>query len=153
MCCKVRTVNGSIHPITDEGRRVSDAHDLARSNDGVGRFLAIRLEDGRAEGDPIDIYDTRADLYRHWDDPHHAPLCVNPTPMPPAEGTHWLEMQRRLAAAGFKMTDPGTPQPIPAMRPKPPAGLHVGGGLVLPAGFAKHLTPHMDLLKGRRRGR
>jgi hypothetical protein len=142
-------MDGSIHPITDEGRRTSEAHNAARLAGGAGRFIAIRLSDGKAEGDPLDIYDTFSDLARHWDDKFHAPLCVSQVPMPPAEGTHWLNMMRRLAEGGFKLTDPNTPTPIPRLGPAPtgPSGggspLQVGGGLVLPPGLADLVRPHL----------
>jgi len=138
-------MSGSIHEITDDGRRVAEAHELARGQDAAGRFIAIRLDTGKAERPGnLEIFDTFADLARHYDDKFHAPLCVHVHQMPPAEGTAWLAMQRKVAAGGFKLTDPLTPRPVPAMRPAPaPSSMSVGGGLVLPEGFAKLLKPHL----------
>lgn len=153
-------MTGSIHPISDEGRRISEAHDNARALGGVGRWLSIRLADGKAEGDPLDIYDSFADAARHWDDYTHAFLCVNHMQMPPAEGTHWLGLQRRLASSGFKLTDPGTPQAIPPLMP-PAQHQQAGpsmtvGGIALDPAFAALLKPHlvpMNRAERRRRAR
>ncbi len=152
-----RVESGSIHPITDEGRRVAETHEAARIQGAAGRFVAIRLADGRGEGDPLDIYDTFRDLARHIDDDAHAPLCINPVQMPPAEGTHWLGLQRRLAAQGWKLTDPDTPRPTPNLAPAPPRQqdrrglMRVAGGLVLPSRFADVVRPHLVPLNRKER--
>ena len=148
-------MEGSIHPITDEGRRLAEAHELVRGQGGEGRFICVRLSDGRAEGDPIDVFDTFADLARHWDDAHHAPLCVSPGPMPPAEGTAWLTMMRRLADQGWKLTDPDTPRAVPSLAPPASPRPAAGGALRIPEGprldprFARLIVPHLVPLDGK----
>lgn len=105
-------------PITDEGRRLSDAVDLARLTGGAGRWIAARLSDGGTDGQ---VYDTRADAVRHQlHEEQCAYLLVPPAPMPPAEATAWLALHRRMYAAGYKLSDPagGTaPLPLAAYAP------------------------------------
>lgn len=95
---------GTAHPITDRGRRLSEAVETARQRGGVGRFIAARLSDGRTDGQ---IYDTRDDAVRHQ---LHATQCaylvVPPGPMPPAEATAWLRLHERLYDAGVDLQDP-----------------------------------------------
>ncbi len=124
---------GTQHPITDQGRRMSEAYALALSQGGVGRWLAVRLDSGEAlgpKGRP-DIFDSRADAVRHAPESAHAFVCIAPLPMPPAEATAWIALHRKTWANGFRFTDPGGTVPIPdlgpmATMPKPgprPSGL------------------------------
>lgn len=125
---------GGQHVITDEGRRVSEAHNRARvmiGGETGHRFIAIRLSDGQAEGDPLDVFDTFADATRHFPD-HHAYLSINLYPMPPAEGTYWLALQRRLHASGFKLTDPVAPREVPSLGPGPSLPRPRPGRLIIP---------------------
>lgn len=91
-------------PITDAGRRLSDAVQLALAVGGRGRWVAGRLSDGGTDGN---VYDTRADAIRHQ---LHEDQCayvqIPPTGMPPAEATAYLEFQRRRVDAGMRMVDP-----------------------------------------------
>jgi hypothetical protein len=110
---------GTQHPITDPGRRMSEDYALALSQGGVGRWLAFRLDTGKAigpKGRP-DIFDTRADAVRHAPEGAHAFVCIAPLPMPPAEATAWIELHRKTWAEGFRFTDPGATMPIPALGP------------------------------------
>lgn len=93
------------HVTTDEGRRLSAAHEHARAAGGTGRFLSFRLSDGGTDGA---VYDT-------WDDARrfgalHADQCgillVQPGQMPPAEASAWLHLHRRMRDAGLDLTDP-----------------------------------------------
>lgn len=100
--------------ISDAGRRMSDAHDLARVAGGAGRWLAIRLDDGRAHGDGA-IYDTQADAVRHVGavfDELYGYCKIQPGPMPPAHATRLLELWREVTRAGFRLSDPDGPAPV-----------------------------------------
>jgi hypothetical protein len=89
--------------ITDAGRRMSDAHELARAAGGSGRFIAVRLHDGFCDGT---IYDERDDAVRHKGAFRelYAYVRVQPGQMPPAEATAWIELHRRAAEAGMPLT-------------------------------------------------
>lgn len=100
--------------ITDAGRRVSEAVNLARVAGGAGRWIALRLDDGHAH-DNGQIYDSRRDairmvgqafesLYTYIKIPHG--------PMPPAEATRWLELNREFKRAGLSLSDPDGPSPM-----------------------------------------
>ena len=131
---------GTQHPITDAGRRLSEAVSSARQKGGEGRWIAAALADGSWNGD---IYDTRADAVRHNDESRHAFLMVPPMPMPPAEGTAWIELHRKTWDAGFRFTDPAGPvQPIPDLGPRAtaPRPGRRPSGLIIP-----------DSRRGRRR--
>lgn len=100
--------------ITDAGRRMADAHELARLAGGQGRWLAVRLDDGRAHGDGT-IYDTQADAVRHVGtsfDELYGYVKIAPGPMPPAHATRLLELFSEFKRAGFRLTDPDGPAPI-----------------------------------------
>lgn len=100
--------------ISDAGRRMSEAHELARLAGGEGRWLAIRLDDGRAHGDGT-IYDTQADAVRHVGttfDELYGYVTIAPGQMPPAHATRLLELWREFKRAGFRLSDPAGPSPI-----------------------------------------
>lgn len=102
-------------PVTDEGRRLSDAVTLALSVGGVGCWVAARLSDGGTDGN---VYDTRADAIRHQ--LHEDQCCyliIPPTGMPPAEASAYIAFNRRRVAAGMKMVDPEQQAPMPLMMP------------------------------------
>jgi hypothetical protein len=122
---------GTIHPITDPGRRLSEAVDRARQTGGAGRFIAVSMADGDWSGD---VYDTKADAIRHTDESLYCYLMVPLMPMPPAEATAWIALHRKLLEQGWKMTDPGAPVPIPSLAPPlPPVRPGVRpSGLVIP---------------------
>lgn len=126
---------GTQHPITDPGRRLSEAVSAARQQGGAGRWIAVTLAEGKWNQE---IYDSREDAVRHNDEARHALLMVPPMPMPPAEATAWIDLQRRVWESGFRFTNPGEAMPIPdlgptATAPKPgrrPSGLIVPSGTV-----------------------
>lgn len=129
----------SQHPISEAGRHLSDAVREAHTRGGEGRWIAARLEDGRTDGV---LYDTKADAVRltgnRGDD--HAYLRVPPGQMPPAEATGWLDLHRRMYAAGMDLRDPDRDviMPVgPLPRRSPGAGLLLPdrpdvGGLIVP---------------------
>lgn len=109
----VQTVSGM--PVTDEGRRLSDAVQLAVALGGAGRWVAARLSDGGTDGN---IYDTRTDAVRHQ--LHEDQCCyvlIPPTGMPPVEASGFIEFNRRRVAAGMKMVDPEQQAPMPLIMP------------------------------------
>lgn len=123
---------GTQHPITDPGRRLSEAVAEARAQGGEGRWMAVTLAEGRWNRD---IYDSRADAVRHNNEGEHAFLLIPLMPMPPAEATAWIELHRKAWQGGFRFTDPGEPTPIPDLAPmvdRPPAPGRRGSGLVIP---------------------
>lgn len=100
-------------PVTDDGRRLSDAVTLAILAGGRGAWIAARLSDGGTDGQ---IYDTRTDAIRHQ---LHEDQCAYirvplAGDMPPIEATAYLDFNRRRLAAGFRMVDPeqGSVAPI-----------------------------------------
>lgn len=100
--------------ISDAGRRMSEAHDLARMAGGQGRWLAIRLDDGRPHGNGA-IYDTQEDAVRLVGmafDELYGYIVIQPGPMPPAHATRMLELWREFKRAGFRLSDPNGPRPI-----------------------------------------
>jgi hypothetical protein len=89
--------------ITDAGRRMSDAHEMARVAGGVGRYIAVRLDDGYCDHT---VYDDRDDAIRAKGAFRelYAYVKVHPGPMPPAEATAWIALHRRAADAGMPLT-------------------------------------------------
>lgn len=128
---------GTQHPITDAGRRMSEAYRAAVASGGQGRWLAVKLADGRPVGvseTRPDVFDTRADAVRHAPEDAHAFVQIGPMAMPPAEATAWIDLHRRTWQAGFRFTDPGSPTPIPDLGPmatQPRPGVRPSG-LVIP---------------------
>jgi len=119
----------SQHPITDAGRRLSDAVRDAHTRKGIGRWIAARC-DGRTDGV---LYDTRDDAVRITGNrpDAHAYLMVPPHQMPPAEATGWLDLHKRMHAAGVDLKDPNRQGRMPlAPRVNNPRPAH--SGLVVP---------------------
>lgn len=90
--------------VKEDGRRLSDAVNLAVLLGGAGRWIAGRLSDGSTDGL---IYDSKADAIRHQ---LHENQCayvkVPPGGMPPLEATRYLQIHRELYAAGARLADP-----------------------------------------------
>lgn len=100
--------------ITDAGRRMSEAVNLARLAGGRGRWLAIRIDDGHAH-DNGQIYDTRRDAIRlvgNAFESLYSYVKIPPGPMPPAEATRWLQLHEELRRAGLRLSDPDGPTPM-----------------------------------------
>ena len=122
---------GTQHPITDQGRRLADAVSAARQQGGAGRWIGVTMAEGDWNGD---IYDTRADAARHLDESRHAILMVPLMPMPPAEATAWIDLQRRVWEGGFRFTNPDAAEPVPDLGPMataPRPGVRPSG-LIIP---------------------
>lgn len=103
-------------PVSDDGKRLSDAVAVAIAAGGRGRWIAARLSDGGTDGN---VYDTRGDAIRHQ--LHEEQCCYVLIPpmgqMPPHEATAFLEFHRRRVKAGFSMVDPEQQAPMPLIAP------------------------------------
>lgn len=103
-------------PVTDEGKRLSEAVTLAILSGGRGRWIAARLSDGGTDGN---VYDTREDAIRHQ--LHEDQCCYVKVPpageMPPLEATGYIEFNRRRVKAGMRMVDPEAAAPMPLALP------------------------------------
>lgn len=132
----------SQYTVTDDGRRLSDAHEAARVAGGVSRWLAVRLSDGGTDGQ---VYDERPDAVKYGGD-HCFYVQVQPGPMPPADGSGLLELHRRAKAAGFDFTDPAQTPMRPTSGPLPDT---IAARMSM-RGF--QLPPHYQQIRRRRRG-
>jgi hypothetical protein len=88
----------------DIGKRASDVITLHVIGGNIGKWVALRLEDGSSDGIP---YDTRRDAIRHQ---LHEQLCcyvkVPPDGMPSSDALRFILMNRALYAKGFRLADP-----------------------------------------------
>lgn len=103
-------------PVSDDGKRLSEAVKVAIAAGGRERWLAVRLSDGGTDGN---IYDTRKDAVRHQ---LHESQCfymlIPPGgDMPAHEATAFIEFHRRREAAGMSMVDPEAQAPMPLIAP------------------------------------
>jgi hypothetical protein len=92
---------------SDAARHCADAVNLHVSVDpyGVtGKWVAVRLEDGRSDGV---LYDTKAAAVRHQlHETMCAYVCVPPVGMPLADAEIYLAQTRAMYDAGVKLSDP-----------------------------------------------
>jgi len=97
--------------LDDLGRRASENVNLHVLGGNVGKWVALRLSDGSSDGIP---YDTRSDAIHHQ---LHEQLCcyvrVPQEGMPPEHARRFIELNRALYAAGYRLADPDMPgEPI-----------------------------------------
>lgn len=100
-------------PVTDEGRRVSAAVQLAIAEGCAGRWMAFRLSDGGTDGNR---YATRVEaIHYQLHESQCAYLRVPYDNCTPEEATSYLGMVRRLYDAGLRLTDPEAQrrEPVP----------------------------------------
>jgi hypothetical protein len=95
----------------DIGRRVSDAMHLHILAGSVGEWMAVRLSDGSSDGI---AYPSRADAIEHQ---IHEQLCaylrVTPDGIQPTDAVRFIELNRALYDAGYRLADPDMPgEPI-----------------------------------------
>lgn len=104
-------VKNFLRPITDRGRRLSEAVTLAGLAGGRGKWIAARLSDGRTDGN---VYDTRADAIRHQlHETQCAYVMVPPDgAMPEADATAFLEVNEKAYDAGYRLSDPSGAAPM-----------------------------------------
>ena len=88
----------------DAGRHCADAVNLALLLGGLGKWIAVRLSDGKTDGK---IYDTKPDAIRHQ---LHEFQCayvkVPPGGMDIEHGARYLEVNRKLYDKGLRIADP-----------------------------------------------
>jgi hypothetical protein len=95
----------------DIGRRASDIIHLHILAGRVGEWVALRLIDGSSDGQ---TYPDRATAIRHQ---VHEQLCcymrVTPDGIRPVDAYRFIELNRALYDAGFRLADPDMPgEPI-----------------------------------------
>lgn len=97
--------------IRDIGRRASEAVNLHVIGGNVGRWVALRLEDGSSDGIP---YDSRRDAIAHQlHEQQCAYIRVTPDGITPADAARFIALNRSLYSAGFRLADPDMPgEPI-----------------------------------------
>lgn len=105
----------SQYEVTDDGRRLADAHEVARLAGGTGRWIAARLSDGGTAGE---VFDRRDQAVRHHSTDHMY-VQIQPGPMPPQEATALIDVHRRALAAGWDFTDPNQQPQAPLSGPLP----------------------------------
>lgn len=91
----------------DSARRASDAvnfHLLAIGHAAIGKWVAIRLQDGSSDGV---LYDKRAEAIKHQlHETTCAYVCIPPNGMPPEDAMVYLREMRRLYDRGYRLADP-----------------------------------------------
>jgi hypothetical protein len=95
----------------DIGKRASSAINIHVIGGNVGKWVALRLEDGSSDGIP---YDTRRDAIVHQ--LHEQQCCyikVTPDGITPPDALRFILLNRALYSAGFRIADPDMPgEPI-----------------------------------------
>ncbi len=98
---------GYLRPVTEKGKRLSEAVTIAILSGGRGRWIAARLSDGKTDGK---IYDRKSDAVRHQ--LHETQCAYVQVPMvgdmPENEASQFLEVAERLYRAGYRLSDPDT---------------------------------------------
>lgn len=103
------------HLVSDEGKRMAAAHELARAVGGVRRWIAVRLSDGGTDGA---VYDTRADAVAHQLHERQCYYChVQPGTMTAREATAIIAAVRQIYATGkVDLSSPETPRVVMPVR-------------------------------------
>lgn len=88
----------------DAGRHCSDAVNLALELGGMGKWIAVRLSDGKTDGN---IYDTKLQAIGHQlHEFQCAYIKIPPGGMVPEHGARFLEVNRKLYDKGMRIADP-----------------------------------------------
>jgi hypothetical protein len=96
--------------IDDAAKRVSDAVNLAVFGEGVGKWMAFGLSDGRTDNV---LYDSRYDAVDHQlSAAYYLYVRVAPGGMQPREASALLGYWRQLHDAGGRFHDPGFAMPL-----------------------------------------
>lgn len=106
--------------LRDAAKRASEAYNLHRVADphgSVGKWLAIRLQDGSCDGT---LYDSKLDAVTHvLDERFYAFVKIGPWPFTEQEAAIFLNTNRKLYERGAHMADPdhksGGPDFIPRL--------------------------------------
>jgi hypothetical protein len=87
--------------------RCSDAvnvHILGQGDGVYGKWVAVKLEDGRSDGV---LYDRKRDAVRHQlHETQCAYICIPPGGMTPRQAENFLRFQRALYDMGCRIADP-----------------------------------------------
>ena len=95
---------------SDAAKRCADNVTLAAIAGMTGRWIAVRLSDG---GYDNAIYDTRADAVRHQlHETQCAYIQVQPGAITAKEAEAFLDYNRAVYDAGFRMPDPEFSMPL-----------------------------------------
>lgn len=98
---------------SDAARHCSDAvnlHIAAQGLEAAGKWVAIRMEDGKSDGN---LYDTKQDAIRHQ--LHEQQCCylvIPPTGMNPKQAENFLKFNRALYDNGMRIIDPDSDSSI-----------------------------------------
>ena len=90
--------------VTEAGKHCSEAVNLATFLGGTGKWIAVRMSDGKTDGN---IYDTKSDAIRHQ--LHEFQCAYIKVPlggMPASHATRFLAVNRKLYDAGARIADP-----------------------------------------------
>jgi hypothetical protein len=91
----------------DAARRCSDAVNFqiaVHGENAWGKWIAVRLADGSTDAT---LYDTKNDAVRHQlHENLCAYICIVPTGMPVQDALSFMETNRKLYAAGMRLSDP-----------------------------------------------
>lgn len=101
----------------DAARRCAEAYNFqltAHGMNAAGRWIAVRLSDGRGDGT---LYDSKADAVRHQlHENMCAYICILPTGMPEQDALSVLRTHRKLYDGGMRLSDPDQHVQMPARR-------------------------------------
>ena len=93
---------------SDAAKRVADVYNLHRIGAGlnaVGKWFAVRLDDGRSD-DVLYDYKIEAVRHQHHNEKHYAFLKIAPCDMKTCEAEVMLGTSRQMYKNGMRMTDP-----------------------------------------------
>lgn len=103
--------------MTDRARRCSEAVTLALLGQGrgaVGKWMAVKLSDGRSDGK---VYDRKADAIRHQlHEQQCAYVCIPFDGMTVRQADTYMRFTEGLYAAGHRLADPDTHLQMPTRR-------------------------------------
>jgi len=92
---------------SDAARHASEAvnlHVLVDPHGCIGKWVAVRLSDGKSDGN---LYDTKAEAVDHQlHEQFCAYVCIPPGGMPPKDAEVYLRAMRQLADNGYRLADP-----------------------------------------------
>lgn len=96
--------------VTDAGRHLAEAVNLASIVGGAGKWVAARISDGKTDGN---VYDTKGDALKHARINLrilHETQCVYVKipigGMPDKEATDYIAVNRKLYEGGMRIIDP-----------------------------------------------
>lgn len=93
---------------SDAAKRLRDTYSLHRVADphgSIGKWFAVRLEDGTYDGT---LYDSKRDCvaHQHHNEQYYCFVAISPANMTACEAEILLGVARRMYEAGFRLADP-----------------------------------------------